>query len=253
MPYTEEGAGDVLQLPRTQSAGGVLMEFLPGFTLKDPQVQGLLAPDAPSAPALLRSLGSMIGLDMLINNFDRSPYVWSHNGNANNLIFHKDAASGTPELCAIDQGVSPILDADGCETYLGQVREALAEARVGSATGPHIAKVRTYLETFGGVVLDDKAAATIQEGVVHTAREIADFQGLQEFWQVGLRGGVTSLVLLRLLIGGGNLGHLMLSFPRLQATLREYEAAGKSTEHIVHVNMDFLEAVRGAMAEALKA
>lgn len=41
-PFTVRGAGDHLQDARAQNAGGVIMEFVPGVTLKHPDVQACL-------------------------------------------------------------------------------------------------------------------------------------------------------------------------------------------------------------------
>ena len=41
VPYTEQGAGAVLQDPRARQAGGTLQEFVRGYTVKDPRATEL--------------------------------------------------------------------------------------------------------------------------------------------------------------------------------------------------------------------
>ena len=36
--------------------------------------------------SLLTQFGNLIAVDMLVNNFDRSPAIWTHEGNANNIL-----------------------------------------------------------------------------------------------------------------------------------------------------------------------
>lgn len=46
---------------------------------------------------------------MLLNNFDRTPYIWDHQGNANNILF-------VPQnnfVYAIDNTTASIIDEDG--------------------------------------------------------------------------------------------------------------------------------------------
>jgi hypothetical protein len=166
-----KGGLDKLYENRAQQASGVLMEFFPGFTLKDPEVRSFLSSPV-SGPKLLHQLGSMILVDMLLNNFDRTPCIWSHLGNANNLIFrHSDG--GNVDLCTIDQGCSPIINEQGLVAYLLNVEHALQEALTQDIRGPHITKVCTYLTTWtGGDVLPDAAVAHIQRGLVDAAKAV---------------------------------------------------------------------------------
>lgn len=63
------------------------------------------------AADLMQQIGGMIAVDMLINNFDRTPLIWNHQGNANNLMF--TVTPDGPVLVAIDNTTQPIHNSDG--------------------------------------------------------------------------------------------------------------------------------------------
>ena len=70
----------------------------------------------------MQQLGSMMAVDMLVNNFDRSPLIWSHQGNANNFMF-----SQTPEgpvVVAIDNTTQAITHPDGRSRSVSRRRGA---------------------------------------------------------------------------------------------------------------------------------
>lgn len=99
--FTSPGAGDHLQSGGGQR-GGVLMDFSPGVTLKHPQVAEMFT-DKGTSKSILTQLGRIVAVDMFINNFDRTPCVWAHEGNANNVMFSSDNL-GAVTVMAIDQG-----------------------------------------------------------------------------------------------------------------------------------------------------
>ena len=59
--------------------------------------------------AVLESIGAIIAMDMLLNNFDRTPFVWDHEGNANNIMFQREST----RAFAIDNTTAPITDDEG--------------------------------------------------------------------------------------------------------------------------------------------
>jgi len=134
-PCTSPGAADKLQYHTGN--GAVLMEYSPGCTLKHPSVPPALG-DAVSAGPILRGFGSVIAVDVMINNFDRAPFVWSHEGNANNIIIRIDGAES--RVVAIDQYSTAITNPDGLEAYLTKVRESTAEALAGNTSGEYITR-----------------------------------------------------------------------------------------------------------------
>lgn len=111
----------------------------------------------------------MIAVDVLLNNFDRSPLVWDHQGNANNFMFMRQPDGFC--LVAIDNTTQAITNPDGMsfsrgaarlsyillvqmwlqhpssgmEAYLKKVRAAVAEAVKEKGNGPSITKVCSWM------------------------------------------------------------------------------------------------------------
>lgn len=134
-PCTSPGAADKLQYLKQN--GAVLMEYAKGVTLKHPTVPAALA-DPVAGAAILRAFGSVIAVDVLINNFDRAPFVWSHQGNANNILIHVDGAESS--VVAIDQYCTAIQNPEGLEVYLAKVKLSAKEALHGQADGELITR-----------------------------------------------------------------------------------------------------------------
>ncbi|EDQ92135.1 uncharacterized protein MONBRDRAFT_22989, partial [Monosiga brevicollis MX1] len=177
IPYTVQGAGEVLAGARAQEAGGVMQSFAKGFTLKDPRVKDLLSHPS-SAPSILRDLGAMAAADMLLNNFDRTPLIWDHEGNANNFMFVTDN-----HVAAIDNSTAGITNEDGIERYLGRVQAALQEALQHDAQGKHTAKVVHFIEKWTGLTLDADSIRAFHDGLVDTARRAAHDLDLTRCWE----------------------------------------------------------------------
>lgn len=141
-PCSVPGAADKLQfdLPcgeYSRGKGCLLMEYLRGQTLKHPDVHASLKDPAISA-AVLRGLGAVIGVDILINNYDRAPYVWDHMGNANNLLIHVDGKN--TRVSAIDQHCTAITNPEGLSKYLATVQKATREAVESDASGEYVGR-----------------------------------------------------------------------------------------------------------------
>lgn len=221
--FTSPGAGDHLQ-SRGLQRGAVLQEVGPGVTLKHPSIAGYLA-DAIAGPKLLHELGRIIALDMLVNNFDRSPMIWSHEGNANNILIKVDP-DGTVIVSAIDQGVSTIVDTAGetanVDAYVAKVKAAIAEAAEQKGVGPYITKIRDFIKQWVGPGHDIGMAGCqhVQGGIMECAVEIAGNHGHHAIWQ---------------------------------ETADAFTKAGaKWGEHgVAAINVDFIESVATAIAESI--
>ena len=159
---------------------------------------------------------------MLVNNFDRTPLVWSHEGNANNVILRR-GADGVTAFVAIDQAPTAIVvqggDDELAAAYVGRVREALGEAVAGQASGPYVTKVREFIQRWTGVDIGEPGCAALQKGMV---------------------AGAVKLVLLD---GCG----------RFHARTSEaFAAAGWGEQGVQSISLHFIERVAGAMAEVVR-
>jgi len=74
---------------------------------------------------LLRTLGTFVAFDMIINNFDRLPCVWDNQGNAGNIMFTTDTA----EPMSIDNVVCCISPEHKAATakYMERIREVVVD------------------------------------------------------------------------------------------------------------------------------
>lgn len=80
--------------------------------------------------AELGTLGTVLGMDVLLNNWDRLPLIWDNEGNPGNLLVRKvggvpphiAADEGAPRLLAIDQ-VAVGLTKEHQTSYLEKVRQ----------------------------------------------------------------------------------------------------------------------------------
>ena len=56
----------------------------------------------------LEELGSLLALDILINNHDRVPTVWTNAGNCGNLIMSHEGKGESSQVLAIDQVITAL-------------------------------------------------------------------------------------------------------------------------------------------------
>lgn len=111
--------------------------------------------------AFLRELGRCMALDMMLNNFDRVPLVWTHAGNATNLLIEfreGDGKEGVEVLAVrpIDQAYTVIENETMRGEYINKVKACLGEARSAVTTradsqlvgGVHAARLRSFFSSF---------------------------------------------------------------------------------------------------------
>eukprot|EP00730_Choanoeca_flexa_P007447 TRINITY_DN12335_c0_g2_i3.p1 TRINITY_DN12335_c0_g2~~TRINITY_DN12335_c0_g2_i3.p1 ORF type:complete len:358 (+),score=70.58 TRINITY_DN12335_c0_g2_i3:118-1191(+) len=175
VPFTEAGAGARLAEERTLSSGGVLQSFQPGFTLKDPRVKGLLT--GKNGSDYLAAIGELAATDMLLNNFDRTPTIWDHEGNANNIMF------STAGVAAIDNATTGIKNEDGIARYTARVKAVVAEAKAQDHNGHHTQKLCTYISRWIERPLESTEIDALQRGMLDQARKIADYTQLARAWE----------------------------------------------------------------------
>jgi len=103
------------------------MEFADGCVMMGlPAHQLLCGKDAFSdLPRLWHALGRLAAFDILINNFDRLPLVWSNDGNLGNVMLGSRGGA----VVGIDQAVHPINHVEGLENYKERVRKLVIALR----------------------------------------------------------------------------------------------------------------------------
>jgi hypothetical protein len=184
--FTSPGAGDHLQSRSGMSGvtgqrGALLMEFSPGVTFKHPSVKAMLE-DPGKAQSLLTQFGNLIAVDMLVNNFDRSPAIWTHEGNANNILI--EVVGDSVVVHGIDQGCTPIVNEqygdDRIGVYTKSVTEMIQECADGNTDGPKTGKISQFLSTWCGVDIGPTGRKHVQDGIVESCIKIAMYEGFQK-------------------------------------------------------------------------
>jgi len=173
--FTVPGAGDALQSGGKQR-GAVLMDYCRGKTFKDPTVATMLD-DAKVGPQLMHQLGRLVGADMLVNNFDRTPAIWDHEGNANNVLVDVDR-DGAVVVMGIDQSTTKIVedfDSTRVEDYAAKVQAAFGEAVNSDTSGKYTAKVRAFLKKYVGTDVDGAGWAAYHKGLIEAGLAIAAY------------------------------------------------------------------------------
>eukprot|EP00930_Biecheleria_cincta_P085022 TRINITY_DN74448_c0_g1_i1.p1 TRINITY_DN74448_c0_g1~~TRINITY_DN74448_c0_g1_i1.p1 ORF type:complete len:285 (-),score=48.95 TRINITY_DN74448_c0_g1_i1:297-1151(-) len=104
-----------------------LVEFVDGFGMMGTQAHNYLQQARTNDPPHWFELGRLMAFDMLINNFDRAPLVWTNDGNLSNVML----GSSLDSVVGIDQAVAPITHKQGMLTYLQRVQRTVLELRKG--------------------------------------------------------------------------------------------------------------------------
>eukprot|EP00055_Hartaetosiga_balthica_P012604 m.61772 g.61772 ORF g.61772 m.61772 type:complete len:329 (-) comp8005_c1_seq1:320-1306(-) len=115
----------ILRNARIQAV--IAMSFIEGFTLP---ACGMKVLKESSAPTLFRQFGEMSVLDLITNNFDRIPFVWSNQGNLENLMIRGNVMEDDGNLSAvsIDQGTTCITHEKGEAEYREKIVAGIKEA-----------------------------------------------------------------------------------------------------------------------------
>eukprot|EP00045_Choanoeca_perplexa_P009717 m.94794 g.94794 ORF g.94794 m.94794 type:complete len:358 (+) comp15004_c0_seq4:778-1851(+) len=175
VPFTVAGGGARLAEERTLSAGGVVQSFVSGFTLKDPRVDGLLK--SAKGSTYLKEVGRIAAVDMLLNNFDRTPLIWDHEGNANNMMFTSQG------VAAIDNATTGITNPEGVERYTARVKAAVVEAFSKDIDGVHSMRLFKYISKWIGRELEPSEKQHLQEGIADQSQAIAAYTNLTRSWE----------------------------------------------------------------------
>mmetsp|Transcript_1914 Transcript_1914/g.4898 ORF Transcript_1914/g.4898 Transcript_1914/m.4898 type:complete len:505 (-) Transcript_1914:6-1520(-) len=118
-----------------------------------------------------RELGRLMAFDVVINNFDRLPLVWSNEGNLANIML-SGSADETLTIVGIDQKVSPILHQAGLTAYLGKVKAMVR--RLSSDSWEDFESVKVAVQSNTLIELGESELVLIREGLLGFLREVCD-------------------------------------------------------------------------------
>jgi len=120
-----------------------------------------------------RELGRLMAFDVIINNFDRIPLVWSNEGNLANIMLSGSMdETSSLTVVGIDQKVSPILHQAGLAAYLDKVRAMVRRLQSSSWEDFESVKVAVYSNT--AVELGESQLVLVREGLLGFFREVSD-------------------------------------------------------------------------------
>eukprot|EP00048_Salpingoeca_helianthica_P016358 m.231865 g.231865 ORF g.231865 m.231865 type:complete len:437 (-) comp18516_c0_seq1:25-1335(-) len=188
-----------LKTLRTQAM--VLIEFIPGHVLP---ACAMVVLAGPHRSRIMYELGLVVLLDMVVNNFDRVPLVWTNDGNLDNVIISPGAEY--PELCAIDHTLTCIKNADGMERYLQSIDKALTELHKDQYGGVAMKRVRESVAMFTGVEMTREDCDDLCDGIRAGCVTLRELNEEQPGWAEEIRTRVLeSLGMFAPLCGGEDL------------------------------------------------
>lgn len=178
---------DRLRNMRTQSAA--LIEFVPGYALPA-CAMGVLA--GPHRGRLLYEMGLVVLLDIVVNNFDRLPLVWSNEGNPDNIII--SPGFEYPELWAIDHTLTCIKNAEGHQRYLDTIEAAMKELAADNYAGKSMSRVRESLLMCTGVELTRDDCDDICDGIRAGCVTLRELNETSPGWSTSIREQVLAIL-----------------------------------------------------------
>jgi len=160
LPYTIKSKG-------TFAEAYEIVEFVDGCMMMGIPAHEHLS-KMTNATVVWHGLGRLMGLDLLINNFDRLPLAWSNAGNLGNVML---GACSNP-IIGIDQCANCITHDAGLRAYKAAVQKAVGEAK--TAPGPAFGAVSKSIYENTAVQIMDAELSHIREGCLEFVTEIAD-------------------------------------------------------------------------------
>eukprot|EP00479_Gromia_sphaerica_P007627 TRINITY_DN260_c0_g1_i1.p1 TRINITY_DN260_c0_g1~~TRINITY_DN260_c0_g1_i1.p1 ORF type:complete len:362 (-),score=67.14 TRINITY_DN260_c0_g1_i1:80-1165(-) len=138
----------------------VMMEFLPGIALdKIPGDQ--LSEIFKKFPDIPRQIGGILAFDVIVNNWDRLPLIWSNEGNLGNLIINLE----TGIVHGIDQQLTGINNEEQTNRYLERVKAVMLETESKDSVGEHFLNIQKCFEDSASYLLTTEELLSMQSGV----------------------------------------------------------------------------------------
>ena len=124
----------------------------------------------------LHQMGAIMSMDVLLNNWDRLPLIWSNDGNLSNFLFMSRSTGGY-EICAIDQAIFPVSRKvlANYEQYMGKVKSLIDSLLVESLIEPGspIAKVRDSIFLWTNFDIGQAGMLALRHGLLIGLERIA--------------------------------------------------------------------------------
>ena len=170
-------ASDKDQLKNERMAWLSVMEYVNGQAFPACAMTHLAG---PHKRRLLFSIGRMILLDVVVNNFDRLPLCWSNDGNPDNIMVC--LVDGLPTAVAIDHTLTCIKHEEGCARYMTAVKDAFDELYAKDFSGPCFSRVRASIQTFTGCEIGDDGCRMILDGIKDASTALRELCTREPDW-----------------------------------------------------------------------
>lgn len=160
------------RLRNSRIQGLVFMELVKGYPLP---ACGIKVLAESSAKTLLHQMGEVVVLDMITNNFDRLPFIWTNFGNMENIMVQGNVREddGALTIACIDQGTTCITNDDGHRKYMERVRAGAVAACVDkSTTDPHFTRLRNAIINGAGHDIGEEGCEVLMEGIHAGCRKL---------------------------------------------------------------------------------
>eukprot|EP01114_Cavostelium_apophysatum_P016024 TRINITY_DN4491_c0_g2_i2.p1 TRINITY_DN4491_c0_g2~~TRINITY_DN4491_c0_g2_i2.p1 ORF type:complete len:391 (-),score=72.80 TRINITY_DN4491_c0_g2_i2:21-1193(-) len=124
--------------------------------------------------AILKNLGRIVSFDVLVNNWDRFPLIWEHEGNLGNIFFTGDESRPVVGIDQTTSCIDPAVNPQGVEEYLQKVRDLLQSLLQFKEhpANPYIMKVADCFTRESGITLEAENMYCFWEGMLIGIRDI---------------------------------------------------------------------------------
>jgi len=151
----------------------ILQEFIPGvqFDQFNTENSKLLLQSH-----VLKDIGSLIAFDMLINNWDRLPFIWKNDGNPKNIIFDLNQSL----IYGIDNSITSIditIFSSNFQSYKREVDSALNQIFDNpNKESTNTKRVRDFIKLYSGIDIGEIGCVQIQLGIIETVKQASKLQ-----------------------------------------------------------------------------
>ena len=123
----------------------------------------------------LFEMGRMIGFDCLLNNWDRTPLIWDHDGNPGNFMF--TFRNGNLEVYSIDQSITSVSSKleKNYRAYLEKVENVVQNLTSNDWNSPKapLQSIKQFIQMCTGIELNEIQLLSIREGILTCFNQIS--------------------------------------------------------------------------------
>lgn len=183
----------------------LVIEYLPAYAIGDlgpARAKSLFQDDLMKGYEYLRNIGEIIAADLFINNCDRIPIIWNHDGNPNNLLISIHPEDMTTQsmldsshppfkgIYAIDSRCFCIKSTDSISSsnlsnyisrltsYINllfqELSKILSSKVLDAVPYNSTAQLKRYLELYTGFSLQNNEAFQVLKGIVYGLKRISE-------------------------------------------------------------------------------